>query len=143
MYQWILYLHIISVVVATGPVMIYVPLINKMDKLDEQQMKVFVDTFRSIVWGIKHAGHVLVTTGLLLMWLGGWPFKTSWIIAALVIIMAALFFLARAFSPILTKLETEHNQRKMLLKKLTNASLAYTVIMLLVLLLMVLKPTLW
>lgn len=143
MYQILLYLHIVSVVVAIGPVMIYLPILNKMLRLDESQMRVFVDTFRSIVKGIKHAGHVLFTTGLLLMWLGGWSYRTSWLITTFVILVGTLFFFARAFSPILTKLETVPDQRKKFVRQLSMASWAYTLIMLLVLSLMVIKPTLW
>lgn len=143
MYHFILYLHIVSVVIAIGPIIIYLPLINRMHKLDESQLRVFVETFRSIVWGMKHSGHVLFTTGLLLVWLGGWPIGSSWIVATLVIVLGTLFFLARAFTPIIKKLETHPQERKENLQALTRTSWIYTLIMLVILVFMVFKPTLW
>ncbi len=143
MYQWILYLHIVSVVVSIGPVMIFLPMINKMREADQTKILVLIDVFRSIVWGIKHAGHVLVTTGLLLMWMGGWGWKNSWLLATFIIIMGTLFFIARAFTPILNQLEQTGQDRSGLIKRLTNATAGYIFIMLILLFLMVLKPNLW
>ncbi|MGD8189709.1 DUF2269 family protein [Brevibacillus ginsengisoli] len=143
MYHFILYLHIVSVVVAIGPVIIYLPLIRRMNKLDDNQMVVFVETFRSIVWGIKQAGHVLFITGLILIWLGGWSVKSFWLLSTLIIVLGALFFLARAFTPLLKKLETSTEHREENLRELSRTSWIYTLIMLVILLFMVFKPTLW
>jgi hypothetical protein len=103
----------------------------------------YVDVFRNVVRVTKHAGHVLVTTGALLAWIGGWPWYTSWIITTVVILIASLVFLARAFSPTLRKLIAPDSNRIVLVKKLKRSLFIYLIITMTMLWFMVAKPNLW
>ncbi|MGC5327487.1 hypothetical protein ACPW7N_18750, partial [Brevibacillus sp. SYSU BS000544] len=95
-------------------------------------------------WVIKHAGHVLITSGVLQIWVGGWSVFTPWILSSLVIILGALFFIARAFTPIINALlESGDTDIQPLIFRLARASFLYALIMIFVGYLMLAKPSLW
>lgn len=143
MYEWIKLLHVLSAVLSIGPYFVLLPMIPKLRKAEADQLKPYMDSFRFTVWLTKHAGHLLVISGVLLIWQGNWPWTTSWLVLSIAILMSALFFLARAFSPILKKLNEPGHDRNELVNKLQRALVFYLGIMIFVLGLMVLKPALW
>lgn len=142
-YRILLYLHILSVIMSIGPFFALIPMAKKLRKAEGEVQKVYLDSFRFAVRLTKHAGHVLVVSGILLVVLGPWPWSTSWIVITIVIMMSSLFFLARAFSPILKKFMEVGNNREQLVKKLSWTTVAYLLLLLLMLWFMVTKPALW
>ncbi|MDP5273976.1 hypothetical protein Q5Y73_07660 [Chengkuizengella sp. 2205SS18-9] len=142
LYTIILYLHIFSVILAVGPIFVLFPLLNKLKKQIEFE-KSIIDLVRFIVRLSKHAGHVLVTTGILLIWLGGWNWLDSWIVMTVLVLMCSIFFMARAFSPAIRKLESGEEGRDVLISKLKRSVIYYVTILLIAMWFMVQKPVLW
>jgi len=143
MYTVILFLHVLSAVSSIGPFFVLVPLTKRMNDATEEVLRAQIVTFRSAVRLVKHAGHVLVTTGVLLIWQSYWQWTTSWIVMTLVIMFGSIVFLARAFKPVLRKFEEPHTDRRALIKKLQRSLWVYIGILLAMLWLMVAKPELW
>lgn len=143
MYLWLLYLHIFSVILAIGPYFILLMALPKMRTATDEQLQSYVGIFRNTVWMTKHAGHLLIISGFLLVWVGNWPYSTSWIVLALVVLFSALYFIMRAFSPVLKKLETHDIDRNLAVQKLTRATWMYLIVNFIVIWLMVMKPQIW
>jgi hypothetical protein len=144
MYVFVLFLHIVGAILSIGPFFLLVPLLKKIRLAeDETLLHSYIDLFRSASRLTKHAGHVLVIAGVLLMFMGGWSWGTSWILATIVVMVGSLSFIARAFTPILKKLRLPDHNRDELVRKLTGALWAYIVLMLVMMWLMVAKPVLW
>ncbi|NBI30946.1 hypothetical protein [Chengkuizengella marina] len=141
-YIIILYLHIFSVILSIGPIFILFPLLNKL-KHQVDIEKTVLDLIRFIVRLSKHAGHVLVTTGILLIWLGGWNWLDSWIVMTVLVLMCSIFFMARAFSPTIRKIESGEIDRMILITKLKRSVIYYISILLIAMWFMVHKPVLW
>jgi uncharacterized membrane protein len=141
----LLYIHILSAIVSIGPFFVMFPVMNSMRTSESKQLSTLIFAFRFAVRLTKHAGHVLVTTGALLIWVTGWRWQDSWIVATIVLLLGALFFIARAFSPILRKMaDKEYEQnRNLLVNKLQKAVWIYIGLLLVLLWLMVTKPDLW
>ncbi|MFS1512486.1 hypothetical protein VQL36_08630 [Chengkuizengella sp. SCS-71B] len=141
-YVIILYLHIFSVILSIGPIFILFPLLNKL-KHQVDIEKTVLELIRIIVRLSKHAGHVLVTTGILLIWLGGWNWLDSWIVMTVLVLMCSIFFMARAFSPTIRKIEKKEGNRINLIQKLKRSIIYYISILLIAMWFMVQKPVLW
>ena len=106
-------------------------------------LEAYLDTFRSVVRFTKHAGHVLVGSGILLVIYGPWSWDTPWLIMTLFIMFLSLFFLARAFSPTLLKIADEGQDRVKLAAKLKRTLWNYLLLLMAMLWFMVVKPVLW
>ncbi|EPD51411.1 hypothetical protein HMPREF1210_02009 [Paenisporosarcina sp. HGH0030] len=117
--------------------------LRKMQESDRQLDQSHISIFRSVVRLIKHAGHVLVGSGVLLIIIGPWPWYTSWIVMTIALMVVSIFFLARAFSSILKKFDDVEADRFSLISKLRKATWIYIILLVLMLALMVIKPTLW
>ncbi|MEI7024303.1 DUF2269 family protein [Paenibacillus sp. y28] len=145
MYSVLLYIHILSSVLAIGPFVVMFPLVRKMRSDTEPMLEQSVQLFRFVVQLSKHTGHVLVISGIALVMLQGWSWKTPWILCTIILLISVLFFMARAFSPTLRRLLQPEFQdkRPMLLDKLNRSLWLYLLILLLLLWLMVAKPNLW
>lgn len=147
-YDGLVYLHVLSVILSIGPYFVLLTMIARMKKKstepDHTQMQSFIQIFRGVVRLTKHAGHLLVVTGVLLILVGGWNWTVPWLLLSIIILMSALFFIMRAFSPILAKLEDGEGatEKEALLGRLTRSVWMYIAIMLLVMWLMVAKPVL-
>ncbi|WKA58811.1 DUF2269 family protein [Planococcus shenhongbingii] len=143
MYTLILFLHIMSAVLSIGPFFVLVPLVKQMRDVPDAVLQSQISTFRSATRLVKHAGHVLVTTGVLLIWQSYWQWTTPWIVMTLVIMFGSIFFLARAFKPILQKFDEPHADRAALINKLNRSVWLYIGLLVAMLWLMVAKPELW
>jgi len=143
LYRTLIYLHVISVVASIGPFFILLPMMKKLRTASDSVLPSYLDTFRFTVRLSKHAGHVLVGTGILLVLLGPWTWSTPWIIMTLVIMFCSLFFLARAFSPTLRKFGVDDADREWLVGKLNRTVWIYLILLLAMLWFMVVKPNLW
>ena len=75
--------------------------------------------------------------------MGPWSWKTPWIISTIALMVISIFFLARAFSPKLKKMEEPNSDKQLLLKQLKTSTWTYIGLLALMLALMVIKPTLW
>ncbi|MGO1060965.1 hypothetical protein ACTL32_17775 [Planococcus sp. FY231025] len=143
MYSFILYLHILSAVLSIGPFFVLLPLLKRMDGAAEMVLQSQIATFRSAIRLVKHAGHVLVATGVLLIWQSAWMWTTPWVVLTLAVMFGSVFFLASAFKPVLRKFDEPAADQKGLLKKLHRSTWLYIALLLIMLWLMVAKPVLW
>jgi hypothetical protein len=143
LYRVLLYIHVLSAVASIGPFFILLPVVKKLIFAKEAEIDAYLDTFRFVVRLAKHAGHVLVGSGVLLVVSGPWTWSTPWIIMTLIILFGSLFFLARAFSPTLRKFHEEGHSREALTAKLKQSIWIYIVLLLAMLWFMVGKPSLW
>ncbi|KIL40283.1 hypothetical protein SD70_14390 [Gordoniibacillus kamchatkensis] len=141
LYSVLLYVHIFSVIVSIGPYFVLLPMLAKMRAEPFETLQVYWASFTFTVKLTKHAGHVLIATGIALAWLGGWSWRTPWIAATALVLLASLLFLARAFSPLLRKLRAPHDNRTELVNKLRRALLVYLFVLLLMMWFMVAKPS--
>lgn len=143
LYPIILYLHILSVIMTIGPFFLLFPVIKKLRTAENDAQKAYLDSFRLAVRLTKHAGHVLVGSGILLVIVSGWSWTTSWIDITVIIMVSSLYFFARAFSPLLRQFTEDGQDREILAKKLMRTTITYLVLLLVMLWFMTAKPTLW
>jgi hypothetical protein len=143
LYNVLIYIHVLSVVVSIGPFFTLLPLVKKLSKANNEELKAYIDTFRFVVRLSKHSGHVLVSSGILLVLLGPWTWSTPWIIMTLFVMFCSLFFLARAFSPTLRKFHEVGQNKNVLAAKLRRTIWTYIFLLLIMLWFMVVKPHLW
>jgi hypothetical protein len=143
LYRFIIFLHVGSAVFSIGPFIVLIPIVKKLQSADSKVQKAYIDIFRYSVTLVKHAGHVLVGSGVLLIIMGPWTWKTSWIIATLVVMLGSAFFLARAFTPTIRTFLEPNQDKPAMIKKLSWSSWLYLVLLLIMLWFMVTKPVLW
>jgi hypothetical protein len=142
MYPILVFIHAVSAMVSIGPFFVLIPMLRKLRTADGDNLTIYLDTFQFVVRLSKHTGHVLVFSGLLLMWLGNWPWTTPWIFATFIVLFASLFFMARAFSPTIRKLRAPSHDREVLVTKLSRSLYIYLFVLFLMLWLMMMKPLL-
>ncbi|WP_246079085.1 hypothetical protein [Paenibacillus piri] len=144
LYPWLVFVHAVSALVSIGPFIVLIPMLGKLRTAEGSLLHAYLDSFQFVVRLSKHSGHVLVISGLLLMWLGEWPWKTPWIAGTFIVLFGSLFFMARAFSPTIRRLrQSEPYDRTALLKKLSRSLYVYLFILVVMLWLMMMKPALW
>ena len=142
-YTVIVYLHVVSAVASVGPLFLLFPMISRMRTAVKVEETMLLSLFKWTIRFVMHAGHVLVVTGVLLILFGPWPWYTSWVIVTLGIMMLSVVFLASGFSVVLKQFSTEPENREALLTKLTKTSWKYIGLLLVMLYLMVAKPSFW
>jgi hypothetical protein len=143
LYRLLLYIHIFSVILSVGPFFLLIPMMKKLQAAEIQAQQAYLDVFRFAVRLAKHAGHMLVISGALLVLAGPWSWKTPWIMMTLIILASSLFFLARAFSPTLRKFSEPSHDKKTLIQRLHRSVWIYIILLMVVLWFMVTKPVLW
>ncbi|WP_028401800.1 DUF2269 family protein [Ectobacillus panaciterrae] len=143
LYRLFLYIHIFSVILSIGPFFLLIPLLKKLQASESSIQQAYLDVFRFAVRLAKHAGHVLVVSGVLLVLMGPWSWKTSWIVMTIILLVSSLFFLARAFSPTIRKFNEPSQDKKTLVHLLRRSIWIYIVLLMIVLWFMVAKPALW
>lgn len=142
-YVFIIFLHVLSAAMSIGPLFVLFAVLKKMRDADSSSEKAYIGIFRSVVRLIKHAGHVLVGSGVLLVYLGNWAWHTSWIVLTIGLMILSIVFLARGFSITLKKFDDPEAERAPLIQKLHKATWMYITLLVLMLAFMVIKPTLW
>ena len=142
-YKIALFLHILSAVVATGPLFAIFPMLNRMEKIEGILEQGMIEGLRGAVRAVSLAGHFLVPTGIILLLFGGWSWKTSWVLATIIMLVASLLFLATAFKPAWRIAEAAHFEKRLFIRKMRSATIKYIVIMIVMLWFMVAKPQLW
>lgn len=143
LYRLLLYVHIFSVILSIGPFFVLLPLIKKLRASEVRTQQAYLDVFRFSVRLAKHAGHVLVASGVLLVLAGPWTWKTPWIVMTLILMASSLFFLARAFSPTIQKFSETGQDKDALIQLLRRSVWIYIVLLMAMLWFMVTKPALW
>ena len=143
MYTFIIFIHVISAVLSIGPFFVLFPLLNRMKGKSDEMLDTALEVFQAAIRLVKHAGHVLVGSGLLLVWQGNWPWTTSWVIMTILIMVSSIVFLARAFKPNIRAFRAGTIDLDMLIKKLRSAVWKYILLLLIMLWFMVAKPNLW
>ena len=143
MYELILYLHIFSAILSIGPFFVLLPMTKKMRTANQDGLLAYLDIFRSTVRVVKHAGHVLVTTGILLIWQSVWTWGTSWIVMTIGVMVGSIIFLARAFTPVIRQFHAGERTQNELTQKLHRSVWIYIGILALMLWFMTAKPAFW
>ncbi|MFP3917753.1 hypothetical protein U5N28_08090 [Lysinibacillus telephonicus] len=142
-YTFFLYTHILSAIISIGPLFALLLILKKMDSLEESQLWGFVQLFQSIITIIKHAGHVLVISGIILIILSGWTWTTSWVVLTILVMLGSIIFLARAFKPTIHTFGTTDFNKEIFIIKLRKSTWLYIFLLLVMLWFMVAKPELW
>ena len=142
-YGAIVFLHVISAVLAIGPLFILMPIIKRLRGVGTVVEKVYLTVVNVIIRLVMHAGHVLVYTGVLLLIFGPWPWHTSWVIMTLAVMLLSGVFLANGFTVVLRRFNNPNADKNKILNRLNTTSWIYIGLMLIMLWLMVQKPMLW
>ncbi|REB06475.1 DUF2269 family protein [Sporosarcina sp. BI001-red] len=143
LYTVIVYIHVLSAVASVGPLFLLFPIISRVRKAVLSEEATLLSLFKWTIRFVMHSGHVLVVSGVILILIGPWPWYTSWVIVTLGIMMLSIVFLASGFSVVLERFPKEPENREELLKKLLNTSWRYIGLLLIMLYLMVAKPSFW
>ncbi|HEY4552346.1 MAG TPA: hypothetical protein VIG80_04065 [Bacillaceae bacterium] len=143
MYKLLLYIHIASTIASIGPFLVLLPLIKYMRSAQKDGEQAYLGLFKASIRIVKHAGHVLVTSGVLLIIAGKWSWAAPWLVLTYIVMFGSIFFLARAFTPTLKKFADSAADRGMLTGKLHRAVWMYMALLMLLLWFMVAKPVLW
>jgi len=141
--QILLYMHIISAIASIGPFFVFFPVLQKFRKADTVKQHAYLDTFVSAIRLAKHAGHVLVASGILLIVTGSWSWTDSWLIMTFAILIGSLAFVARAFTPKIRKFDEPGADKEQLVRLLVRSVWIYLILLMAMLWLMVAKPVLW
>ncbi|WP_240633448.1 hypothetical protein [Paenibacillus montanisoli] len=126
-----------------GPFFIFIPVMKKLRSAEALEQNAYLNTFRTAIRLAKHAGHVLVGSGILLVLVGSWSWSTSWIVMTILLLIGSLLFLARAFSPKIRKINEPGQDKAIIIRLLARSLWIYLVLLLCMLAFMVVKPTFW
>lgn len=107
------------------------------------EMPPYIEAFKGAIAIVKHSGHVLVASGILLMWYAGYHWNTSWIVMTFLVMFASIVFLARAFKPTLRTFNTPSYNQQQFVSLLQRKTWMYILLLLIMLWLMVAKPIFW
>ncbi|WP_409342319.1 DUF2269 family protein [Paenibacillus sp. MBLB4367] len=143
MHTLLLYVHIVSAIISIGPFFVLIPMVRKLREAEGEALDAYLVTFRFAIRLAKHLGHVLVLSGVLLAIVGGWSWKTPWIVMTVLILVSSLFFLARAFSPKLRALNEPGQDKDKVVRALLRSVWIYLFLLMTMLWFMVAKPDLW
>lgn len=143
MYMLLLYTHILSAILSIGPLFVLLPIVKKMRTAQFEEMPPYIGTFQATITIVKHAGHVLVGSGIVLIWQGGYPWTTSWVVLTVLVMLGSIVFLARAFKPTIRTFHTPEFNQAQFTAQLYRKTWMYIILLLIMLWLMVAKPMLW
>ena len=143
MYKTFIFLHIVSAILATGPLVMIFPLLRYAERERIDQSDAIIVPIQKAVWVVMHGGHLVVTTGVLLILFGPYPWHTSWVVLTVLVMLLCSFFLATAYSKQWKAFERERWTNKQLWSNVRRITWIYIGIMLTMLWLMVTKPVLW
>lgn len=91
-YTLLLYIHILSAVLSIGPLFVVLTVVKKMRIASNDEMPPYIEAFKGAITIVKHSGHVLVVSGILLMCHAGYHWRTSWIVLTFLVMFARLYF---------------------------------------------------
>lgn len=143
LYKCLLYIHILSAMMSIGPFFVLLPMMKRLRGAELAKQQAYLETFRTAARLAKHMGHVLVISGIVLVMWGSWSWKSSWIVATVLIMFSSLYFLARAFSPKIRRFHEPGADQEKLVRELTRSIWIYLILLLAMLWFMVVKPEVW
>lgn len=143
MYNLLVLLHVLSAIGSVGPLIVLLVLLNKMKKAEDSFLAGYVQSFQGCIDVVRYAGHAVVITGILLGIFSSWPWTSSWIVFTIIVLVASLMFLAKAFKPTMQTFGTERFDRAYFIAKMQKNTWIYIILLLVILSLMVYKPMLW
>ncbi|WP_312753636.1 hypothetical protein [Rummeliibacillus suwonensis] len=144
LYSTVLFIHVFSAVLSIGPFFVLIPMLKKMKiAKTHEEMTAYVTTFSLAIQIVKHAGHILILSGIYLLWSGGYSITSPFIVMTIALLMASIVFLARAFKPTIRTFNTPEYHQQLFVAKLKKAVWIYTILLLIMLWFMVTKPPLW
>lgn len=143
MYTFILYIHIISAIGSVGPLFVLIVLLSRMKKLHANEWNGYVQSLQGSIDVVRHAGHLVVISGILLIVFGNWSFTHSWVVLTLILLVASLVFLASAFKPTMQTYGSDTFNKEQFIATLQRNTWIYIMLLLIILGLMVYKPILW
>ena len=142
-YSIVVFMHVVSAVLAIGPLFILMPIIKRLSDVETKIEAAYLTIVKVIIRVVMHAGHALVVTGVVLIILGPWPWHTSWVVMTVLVMGVSAVFLATGFTRVLRVFNAPGARKRDNLKRLNRTSWVYIVLMLIMLWLMVQKPTFW
>lgn len=142
-YGTIVFFHVVSAVLAIGPLFMFMPIIRRVRNAEWEVEKTLLSVIKAIIRLVMHAGHALVVTGVILIVWGPWPWHTSWLLMTFFVLAVSAFFLATGFTRVLRDFDRPDVNKDKLLNRLNQTAWVYIGLMLLILWLMVQKPVLW
>ena len=143
LYTFILYIHIISAIGSVGPLFVLLVLLSRMKKIDANEWNGYVQSLQGSIDVVRHAGHLVVISGILLIIFGSWSFTHSWVVLTLILLVASLVFLASAFKPTMQTYGSDAFNKEQFITTLQRNTWIYIILLLIILGLMVYKPILW
>jgi uncharacterized membrane protein len=143
LHKLLLYIHILSAIASIGTFFVFIPIVRKLRTAEDAGLRAYLDSFRVAIRLAKHAGHVLVLSGVGLIYAGFWSWETSWIVITLAILVSSLLFLARAFSPTIRAFDKPDSDKAQLVHKLNRSVWIYLTLLMIMLAFMVVKPNVW
>ena len=143
LYTFILYIHIISAIGSVGPLFVLLVLLSRMKKIDANEWNGYVQSLQGSIDVVRHAGHLVVISGILLIVFGSWSFAHSWVVLTLILLVASLVFLASAFKPTMHTYGSDAFNKEQFITTLQRNTWIYIMLLLIILGLMVYKPILW
>ena len=143
LYTFILYIHIISAIGSVGPLFVLLVLLSRMKKIDANEWNGYVQSLQGSIDVVRHAGHLVVISGILLIIFGSWSFAHSWVVLTLILLVASLVFLASAFKPTMQTYGSDTFNKEQFIATLQRNTWIYIMLLLIILGLMVYKPILW
>ena len=138
-----LYIHIISAIGSVGPLFVLLVLLSRMKKIDANEWNGYVQSLQGSIDVVRHAGHLVVISGILLIIFGSWSFAHSWVVLTLILLVASLVFLASAFKPTMQTYGSDAFNKEQFITTLQRNTWIYIMLLLIILGLMVYKPILW
>jgi uncharacterized membrane protein len=114
-----------------------------MRKIDTGEWNGYVQSLQGSIDVVKHAGHAVVISGILLILFGSWSFAHSWVVLTLILLVASLVFLARAFKPTMQTYGSDVFNKQHFIFTLQKNTWIYITLLLMITALMVFKPIIW
>jgi len=114
-----------------------------MKKIDANEWNGYVQSLQGSIDVVRHAGHLVVISGILLIIFGSWSFTHSWVVLTLILLVASLVFLASAFKPTMQTYGSDAFNKEQFITILQRNTWIYIMLLLIILGLMVYKPILW
>lgn len=143
LYNILLFAHVISAVVATGPLFAILPLLSRMKKAPEAEALSYVDALQGVLRAVAHGGHYVVPTGLVLIHFSGWSWGSSWLIVTYIAMTLSLYFMATAFKPARIYAKSADFSKDTYIHMVKVATWKYIVLMGFFIWLMTSKPNFW
>ena len=143
LYTFILYIHIISAIGSVGPLFVLLVLLSRMKKIDANEWNGYVQSLQGSIDVVRHAGHIVVISGIFLIVFGSWSFTHSWVVLTLILLVASLVFLASAFKPTMQTYNSDAFNKEQFITILQRNTWIYIMLLLIILGLMVYKPIIW